>query len=73
MERKVQGKNKNHIMALVQPASKTRLKMWIIVIVGIILLGGILLLLRGDEDTWIKDKTGAWVKHGNPSAPMRSS
>lgn len=24
----------------------------------------------GPEDTWIKNKQGEWVKHGNPSTPM---
>ncbi len=36
----------------------------IIVIIGLV---GILLLLRGDEDTWLC-QNGQWVKHGNPSA-----
>jgi len=25
---------------------------------------------RTPEDTWIRDSSGQWVKHGNPSAPM---
>jgi hypothetical protein len=28
-----------------------------------------LIMLRGDEDTWICVQ-GEWLKHGNPSAPM---
>ena len=41
---------------------------WAIIIVGIIIvLGIVLMLLRGDEDTWIKDSNGNWVKHGNPT------
>lgn len=27
----------------------------------------VLLILRGNEDDWIKDSRGVWVKHGNPS------
>lgn len=39
-----------------------------IIIAGVILLVGITLLVfvRGDEDTWIKDANGQWVMHGNP-------
>ena len=41
---------------------------WVLIVVGIIIItGGVLLLLRGNEDTWIKDSRGVWVKHGNPS------
>lgn len=29
-----------------------------------------MILLRGDEDTWIKDGSGNWVKHGNPSMTL---
>jgi len=40
---------------------------WVLIVVGIAIVAGvILLLLRGDEDTWIKDSRGVWVKHGNP-------
>ena len=42
---------------------------WVTIAVLLIVLGAIL-LLRGDEDTWIKDANGNWQKHGNPSAPM---
>ena len=41
---------------------------YLIAVVGImIVLFGILLFLRGDEDTWICSN-GQWIKHGNPSA-----
>ncbi len=33
---------------------------------------GVLLILRGDEDTWLC-QNGQWVKHGVPSAPMPSA
>ena len=36
----------------------------IIIIVGLAILA--IMFLRGNEDTWIRDKNGAWVKHGNP-------
>ena len=39
------------------------------VIFVIIILGFILLIMRGPEDTWIC-QNGIWVKHGNPSAGM---
>lgn len=39
----------------------------ILIFVGIlILIGVILIFVRGQEDTWIKDSRGVWVKHGNP-------
>lgn len=40
----------------------------ILIILIILFAAGLLLVffLRGDEDTWIKDKSGNWVKHGNP-------
>lgn len=42
----------------------------IVIFAIIFLLLGVLVLifLRGDEDTWIKEN-GNWVKHGNPSSP----
>jgi hypothetical protein len=46
------------------------MKPWVKWLLAIIILAIIVLLvaiLRGDEDTWIKDKSGQWVKHGNPS------
>jgi hypothetical protein len=46
------------------------MKKWILVLLTVaiilVVLGGILFLLRGQEDTWIKDSRGVWVKHGNP-------
>lgn len=39
----------------------------LIALVGIIAALLILITLRGQEDTWIKDKNGNWVVHGNPS------
>jgi len=38
----------------------------IYVIIILIALGGILIILRGSEDDWIKDSRGVWIKHGNP-------
>lgn len=40
-------------------------KLWIVVIV-LIIVGVAILLLRGDEDGWVKDSSGNWVMHGNP-------
>ncbi len=39
----------------------------ILIMIAIIFSAGIILFLRGDEDSWIKDEKGVWVKHGNPS------
>lgn len=40
---------------------------WIIgIIVILIVLGIIFVLLRGDEDDWILDSNGVYIKHGNP-------
>ncbi len=41
----------------------------IVVISGLLLVIGIVVLIvaRGDEDTWIKDGSGNWVMHGNPA------
>jgi len=38
--------------------------------IGIIAVMGYILFLRGDEDTWIKNQNGEWIKHGNPSSEM---
>lgn len=37
-----------------------------------VILAGLLLFARGDEDTWIC-QNGSWVKHGNPVSPMPTS
>lgn len=36
-------------------------------IVVLFLLAGLFLFLRGNEDSWIKNEKGVYVKHGNPS------
>jgi hypothetical protein len=36
--------------------------------IGILAIILILAVFRGNEDTWLKDEKGVWVKHGNPSA-----
>ncbi|MFA6963518.1 MAG: hypothetical protein WC227_02270 [Patescibacteria group bacterium] len=43
-------------------------KWWLVILLSIILAGGVLVFLRGDEDEWTKNKYGIWVKHGNPSS-----
>jgi hypothetical protein len=45
-----------------------KIKILLIVIVFIIIVAGLLLILRGDEDTWICEN-GEWVKYGNPKNP----
>ncbi|MFA5029606.1 MAG: DUF333 domain-containing protein [Patescibacteria group bacterium] len=44
---------------------------FIIFVIVVVVAGAIfsLMLLRGEEDTWICDD-GQWVRHGSPSAPM---
>jgi len=37
------------------------------IIIAVIVFAGIFLFLRGNEDSWIKDEKGIYVKHGNPS------
>jgi len=39
---------------------------WIGAIIVLVVVG--LLFLRGDEDSWIKNGKGEYVKHGNPSS-----
>ncbi len=41
----------------------------IIVILAILLIELIFVrfVIGGDEDTWIKNENGIWIKHGNPS------
>lgn len=43
-------------------------KTYLIITVFIVMaiLSVVLILIRGNEDTWIKDDSGVWVKHGNP-------
>src|SRR3989344_4745938 len=38
----------------------------IILIVLVVVTGG-LMIFRGDEDNWIQDSRGVWIKHGQPS------
>lgn len=40
----------------------------ITVVAGVLLVIGIVVFIvaRSNEDTWIKDSDGNWVKHGNP-------
>jgi hypothetical protein len=48
------NKMKKHLLAL-------------IIALILIFLGVVFLILRGNEDDWIKDSRGVWIKHGNPS------
>ena len=49
---------------LIRPKNKK-----IIIIAGIFLILGIIILIfvRGNEDSWVKDGNGNWVMHGNPA------
>jgi len=46
--------------------------LWVVAALAVILL---ILFLRGDEDSWIKDSNGRWIRHGNPEgdAPLDAS
>lgn len=45
------------------------MKKIVILVILVAAIGAVLILLRGNEDTWIC-QNGHWVKHGNPSEPM---
>jgi hypothetical protein len=38
-----------------------------IILILIFIIGLNFIVLRMDEDTWIKNSDGVWIKHGNPS------
>lgn len=42
-------------------------KSWLIIGISLLIIVGILIFLRFDEDSWIKDSRGVWIKHGNPA------
>ena len=45
------------------------MKKVIIIIIGILILAIIVIVVfRLDEDNWIKDEKGVWIKHGNPAS-----
>lgn len=41
----------------------------LVIVFALLLVIGIVVLVmaRGDEDTWVQDSNGTWVKHGNPA------
>lgn len=45
------------------------MKKIIAVVIILIIVVGVVLLIRGNEDTWICS-SGSWVKHGHPTASM---
>ena len=42
-------------------------KVYFFVIGFIVLFTVVFVIFRGNEDAWIKDSRGVWIKHGNPS------
>lgn len=46
---------------------KNKRKIWLVIGAIVLVIAAIILILRCSEDTWIKDKSGVYVKHGNPS------
>jgi len=49
--------------------SEKRRKYLIYVIVALIIvvLALVFVLIRGNEDSWIQDANGVWIKHGSPA------
>lgn len=43
-----------------------RTKLLIVLSMIVVLLALVFLYFRGDEDSWIRDSRGMWIKHGNP-------
>jgi hypothetical protein len=39
----------------------------LIILIILVILAIVFIALRTNEDTWIKDSKGIWIKHGNPS------
>ena len=48
---------------------KKNIVFFLIILALALALAAILIILRGDEDTWLC-QDGQWIKHGNPSAPQ---
>ena len=42
---------------------------WVLVVIVVLIVVWFCLrfIILGDEDSWIKDERGVWIKHGNPS------
>jgi hypothetical protein len=38
-----------------------------VIVAALLILAVVFIVLRGNEDNWIKDSRGVWIKHGNPS------
>jgi hypothetical protein len=41
-------------------------KVWLIASILLVLIVVGIIYIRGPDDSWIKDKAGVWVMHGNP-------
>lgn len=57
------------MLAKIQKASERKRKMMVIGLIGAMVLIFIIIRFFGSEDTWIC-QDGAWIKHGQPNAPM---
>ena len=55
-----------------EKASKSKFALIIVFLFFAFLTLFLMRTFAGPEDSWIKDESGRWVKHGNPSAPMPS-
>jgi hypothetical protein len=42
------------------------MKQVLVAVVFIIIVVSVIILFRGNEDSWIKDERGIWVEHGKP-------
>jgi hypothetical protein len=38
-----------------------------VIVAALLIVAVVFLVFRGNEDDWIKDSRGVWIKHGNPS------
>lgn len=46
---------------------ENKLAIAVVIFLMILIALSLLLVFRGEEDSWIRDKDGNWIKHGNPS------
>jgi hypothetical protein len=44
-----------------------RKPIFVMIFITITILGILFIFLRGNEDNWIKNSKGIWIKHGNPA------
>jgi hypothetical protein len=55
-----------------EKASNSKYALIIVFLIFALLTLVLIRTLAGPEDSWIKDQSGKWIKHGNPASPMPS-